>query len=169
MSVPRIPLARVGHLVGEQVASVVTGVVRLAEDIVVVSISLVGLLDGLIVIILIGVRGGLIGCKVLIAHDVGACLIFHTVYLTGDAVRVGLLYKQLSLCSRQQIPVPIADWVVCVVCLVVDDHLLAVLQLHVGCRIVCIAVGLHFKQFHLAVRCCSDGQRYIHGLAEGIR
>ena len=126
-----------------------TDVVRRAEDIVVVSINLVSRLYGIAFGIVISMRACLVGSKLCIGHNFCASLVFHTIaIIIGDAVRIGLCDKQAFLRLAQHIPIPIADRIVLVVGLVVDNHLLAVSQFHVRSGVVGIEVGLHIQQLH---------------------
>ena len=143
-------------------------VVRLTEDIVIIHILVIGILDGLIVGIGIGMSCFLVSNELCVGHDVGAGNIFHTVNLTRDAVRIGLLHEQFLFIAAQQIPIPVTDGVVLVVGLAVDDHLLAIAQFFARCCIVGIAVRHHVQKLHLAVRGCGDGQRNIDGLTVGV-
>ena len=148
--VPRIPLAGIVHLVGEQIACVVAGVVRLAEDVILTGRILVAIENHIAFSVSVGVRA--IALILCVGHHKRARLVQRAaVDAHRDTVGIGLLYEQLLLCIGQQVPVPIVDGIVRIVGLVVDDHLLAALQLHAGCRIVGIAVGLHIKQLHLTM------------------
>ena len=165
---PVVPLAGVVHLVGEDVACLVTHTVRGTEDVPVVGIILVGILYGFAFGVGVGMRGTCQIRVLIFSQDVGAGLVILAVDVTSDAVHVGVLYEELLLRSTQQVPVPVADGVVLVIFLVVDDHLLSVAELHAGSGIVGIAVGHDVQQLHLAVGCGGDGQRNVHRLAEGI-
>ena len=167
--VPVVPLTGVIHLVGQDIALVVADVVRLAEDVVIIYFLVIGILDGLIVSIGIGMSCTLVSNELRIGHDVGACSIFHTVYLTGNTVRIGLLYEQILFIVAQQIPIPVADGVVLVVCLAIDNHLLAIAQFYARLCIVGIEAGHHVQKFHLTMRGSGNCQRNLYDFAIGIR
>ena len=132
-------------------------VVRLTEDIIVTNYLVISILDGLVISIgifmfCLSFRGrDLVSGKLCVGHDVGAGGIFCAVNLTGNAVRIGLLHKQFLFILAQQIPIPVADGVVLVVCLAIDNHLLAIAQFYARLCVVSIAVRHHVQQLHLTM------------------
>ena len=184
--VPGIPLRGVVHLVCQDITRVVTHVVRLAEHeieglvnglaIVVFDHHVIAVLvfrclhDGFHLLVVDGLCRSSIPQRLIFVgqHHVARWIecVADLAAVVGD---VCLFHEQLFLRVTQQVPVPIADGCVLVIVDVVDVHLLAKFQWHARRSVVRIAVGHDVHQFHAAVRGSGDGQRYLHGLAVGIR
>ena len=142
--------------------------VGLTEDVCSVGGCLVGLQDGRADRVGISMGAALVVGKLGVGHDVGTGVVMDAVNLTGYAIDESLLHEQLFLGLTEQIPVPVADGVIAVVGFVVDNHLLAVFELHTGGRVVCIAVGLDVEECHGAMRSGGNGERHVNLFAEGI-
>ena len=135
-------------------------VVRLTEDIAVASQVVIGILDGLAISIFIGMTThfSLVSSELCISHDIGArsinlrfAILLFIIDVHCHAVHVGLSYEQFLLIAAQQIPIPIADGVVFVVSLTIDNHLLAIAQRFTRLRIVSITTWHHVQQLHLTM------------------
>ena len=107
-------------------------VVRLTEDVLRSYSMLVTVNNRFVVGISVGMVLSLEGVELGVGHNVGAGSVFYSVNLTGDTVGVGILHEEFLLGLAQQEVIPIADGVVLVVGLVVDDNLLALFELHTG-------------------------------------
>ena len=123
--VPLVPLARVSHVVGEQITLVMAHVVRRAEGIIEGHID-VATVPVFLHHVRIAILGGFLDCQNRFAvnvmfngmrlqrlifcgqHHVAGRIVF-VVDVTAVLQDVGICHEQFLLRGRQLVPVPIAD------------------------------------------------------------